>query len=786
MFYTYDLSFDRTSSLSFSKALSASSSGTSAAVPRKNGVLLTVGATNPQIISGIIASLNPFSPDFSIDFGSSRGPFASDFSADFGSPPVGIDGYVIVTVNKFIKVSAAQVSFLTEPPTHFHLNSQTAPAISSQIARLSTSHTGALLLAVLAGESLGLRVARPWHIIVAAQNPSTIRVIKAIVKVAFHTIDNEVSLVARALGHIVGTLSTQALQTLYRVTNKQHALSSQAAQVLSKVAGRIFSTASGQVALSRRSYGRALTWINAEVVLVARGQRWHVSVAAGGVPRLSFGGGNLFARAFGALSSEAVALQRGQAALRGLLESNAARIARAPGKVAASTDAEVSGLLKQPGSLHAAAHGQAVTSKRQSGLVRAVANASTLALRTAASHLGALSAAINAQVTALFTQRTVGRSLLLQRAQSGFVSVSSVRTLLRSISAGSPQAISLIRGMAKSTSVLSVEAAALVRSTGKLLAAGSASLSSVIFLGVHFFIAGTASPEVVAQRASHSALKGTTSPEVAAVARRRGAFISAVNANVANVRSRLAKLVGLVQQQIASLTNAISRALAVISQEIAVAIKGASKAPAAVSPESAASITRKGSNLGTISSIQVSALRRLTNKLLLALAPQVLSGGGRGGTKILRATSTNIAAMFRPRGVAVRTSQGQAAANAVYYHFFVAPWAYQQAALLPPAGGPAEPPSFGPIDPADQTIFAFDWTSRAYPNDRIMSAVVTCVPPYLPFLPGSLFISGNLVEITVPPFPEPVMPTVYSLRCTSTFASGRVSSFSIPVPVRTL
>jgi hypothetical protein len=134
----------------------------------------------------------------------------------------------------------------------------------------------------------------------------------------------------------------------------------------------------------------------------------------------------------------------------------------------------------------------------------------------------------------------------------------------------------------------------------------------------------------------------------------------------------------------------------------------------------------------------------------------------------------------------------------------VATWAYQQTSLLPPSGGPAEPPSFGPIDPADQTIFAFDWSSRAYPNDAILSAVVTSVPSGLSFL-TTPFISGTLVEITVLPlYPlSPFnsdysseygggsskvvqLPATFSLRCTATFASGRVSSFSIPVPVRTL
>lgn len=765
MFYTYDLSFDRASSLTYGLALTAANGEAQAASTRKNGASLPLGAVDPQNVCG--NSSNPFSSDFSIDFGG------------------GATNYVLFTVNKLLNRTLAQVVFLLEPPTRFHLNSQAAPATSSQIAHISKRRIGAELLAVMSAGVIRLVLARPWHIIQAAKSPASIRIVKAVTKRAFHAIDTEVSTLARALGHVVGAISTQALQTLYKVAGLVHATSSASSHILLNIAGKRLSSSIGGAASVFTSFGKLLTRTMPEATSVSRAIPWRVVAASGESARLSFGGGNLFARSFGALWGESAALRRRQAVLLGLLGANVAQAGRTPGKLASVAEPEAVSATKLPGVLHGATDGQVASLKRGIGLLRGVASASTLVLQTAASHLAAAYAAVSAQVTALFTQHIFGRSLSVLLTQSSIVSISAVRTLLRTISSGSPQVLRVVRGIAKSISALTASAQSIARSAGRMVGAASAGSASLMSLVAHFFIAGIASPEAISERASHAVLKGSASPQTAAVARRRGAFLSAVSATVASIQQRLAKLLSIAEAQVMAVTSSISSALSLASAEVAAAIKGSSKRPAAASQESASLITRHGSSLGTVSSGQASALRRLTGKFLLGLLPQAL-GGGRGDTKSLSATSTNSALVLRPRGIAARARQGQAAANVVYYHFFVAPWAYQQTSLLPPFGGPAEPPSFGPIDPADQTIFGFDWTSRAYPNDTIMSAVVTCVPPFLPFLAGSLYINGNLVEVTVPPFPEPVLPTVYSLRCTAKFASGRISSFSIPVPVRTL
>lgn len=785
MFYSYDLSFDRASSLSHTLALTVTNSEAATAGTRKNGSPVVLNAAGPQNVCG--QGFTPFSSDFSFDFG-------------------GNTNYVLVTVNKFLRMAGAELVSLPTP-TKFHPNSQAVHAVSSQIAHIAVKHLGTAFLAALFGEAVRLSFARPNYVVVAAKAPESIGVRRAIFKLLpsyYVPLSGFSSGFSSGFGPLLvyGMSSSAAIvriQTkVFRwATSETTSLSrsvivtirvitTEALAAAIKVAGKGLSSALPLLAASAlKTVGKLPSAAESMISSVVRALPWRISAASSEAARLGFGGGNLFARAFNVLAGEGMALQRGQAVLRGLLNPDVAGLMRTPSKISAATDSEIAGLLKQSGIPRAASDGQSVASKRQAGLVKGVAGPTILVLQTAASHVAAAYSAVSAQVASLFTQHVIGRSLSLPRPQSNSVSLSSLRTLLRSISVASPQTIRIARAMTTAVAVLTGAAPALVRGSGKILAVASSGVTFLLSVTLHFFIGSVASPQVIAQRASHSALKGVASPETAAIAQRRGALLSATAANVASVRRRLTTLLASAQQQVASVSNAIAKSIAVAFAEVAAAIRGASRASSTASQESAALITRHGSALGAISSAQVSALRRLTNRLLLAFSGSAASGG-RGGTKLLPAKSPSSALMLRPRGLAIGASHGLVARNVVYFHFFVAPWAYQQTTLLPPSGGPAEPPSFGPIDPADQTIFGFDWSSRAYPNDTIISAVVTCVPPGLPFLPGSLFISGTLIQITVSPMPEPALPTVFSLRCSATFSSGRVSSFSIPVPVRTL
>lgn len=759
MFYSYNLSFDQASSLSYTVALTVSNRETSAASTRKNGTLVPLATSEPQNVL--------------------RKVFVGKFT--------GIANIQVLAITKFKFFHGAQI----------------VSGVTSETAHATTKHIGSQSLSVISAEVVRLVLARPSHIIQAVSHLQFSKV-RRLTSIALRVAyaggpfsgefssefgapgSPQVVALGHSLARLINAVSTQAVATPSRSTGLLRASPLLMAPALNKAAHKILSMASGESGSFSRSFGKVLSWINAEISFVARRIPWRISLASSEAPHLSFGGGNQFARAFSLLSGEGVSLLRGQAVLRGMPSPNMAAVGKSPSKTSASTGSEATGLLKRPGVLRGAVDGQAILSTRQPGFIKAVAAPSFQALQTAASHLGLLYAAVSGQFTLLFTQRVVGRSFSIQRAQSSVVSISALRTLLRSISATLSQTARVARSMARSVSTITAAAQAVARSTGKLVGIGSAGFAALLTLVSHLFAGIVTSPEVAAIRASHAALKGVASQEAVAVVRRRGAFLAAISGDVAgSVHLGLTKMALLLQGQLPSLTSAVSTSLALVWHGVVSAIKGTSKSPATISPEHASAITRFGSTLGTSINAQVAALRKLTNKLTLTITPQTTSGG-RGGGSVFRVAMSNVAAVFRPRGLLVKTSQNQATVNVVYYHFFVAPWAYQQTTLLPPFGGPAEPPSFGPIDPADQTIFGFDWTSRAYPNDPILSAVVTCVPPGLPFLPGSVYINGTLIEVTVSPMSEPVLPTIFSLRCTASFASGRISSFSIPVPVRTL
>lgn len=689
MFYSYGLSIERASALDHSLTLVVASGEVPASTTRVNGRILPIGVTEPQVICGV------------------ADPFSGQFSTEFGGEP----GYVLVTVNKFLRMAGAASARLPTP-TSFHLNSKSVSAASSESASTSKRRLGSSLLIVLSTQSLLLLYARPWHVVVAAKNSTVAQSIKGIAKVAFHAIDIEVAITARALGHVVGSISTQGLQTLNKVVHATAASQLLRSALLARSGGRIYSAASNQSGLLANALGKIIGTPDSEAVSINRSRTWSFAAVSAESAHLSFGN-NLFFRLFAVASSQGPRLQRGSAVLRGLLDASATSIVRVPGNIAVVVSAQASRSLKQAGLLRGAGAGQQPSSKRLVSLIRGATGAAVQAVRTVAAHFAAAAAVVSAQVAALLPQKATARALVLQGSQSGSMALSALRTLLRVLSVTSTQSPRIVRGALKQVSAAMTAAQSIARSSAKLLMAASSSAAL------------------------------------------------------------------LVSQSL------FARALSVLWNESLVVLKGVSRARSVASPESAAFSLRRGAAIGNISAGQTTAVRRLVSKGLLAFSHLTI-GSGRGGFKRLFASTPNTAASFRPRGVAAVVRQGQSTVSTTYYHFFIAAWASQQTSLLPPSGGPAEPPSFGPIDPADRTIFGFDWASRAYLNDTILSAVVTCVPPGLPIIPGSLFVTGTLVEVTVAPMTEPVLPTIFSLRCTATFASGRISSFSIPVPVRNL
>jgi hypothetical protein len=114
----------------------------------------------------------------------------------------------------------------------------------------------------------------------------------------------------------------------------------------------------------------------------------------------------------------------------------------------------------------------------------------------------------------------------------------------------------------------------------------------------------------------------------------------------------------------------------------------------------------------------------------------------------------------------------------------------------------SEPEFFSPFDPGDQQTFTFDWSVRGYANDAIIAADIIGTPhdtgfPDLNFI-GPTFIDsytipnsnpptlGYLVSVTVGEFEPLSVPTAYTLRCSVTFASGRIGNWSVPFQVRNL
>lgn len=784
MFYTYGLSFDQPSSSAHSISLAASSSASPAADTRKNGSILALGAVDPQNVCG--QGGNPFTTEYSIEYGESS-------------------NYILVTVGKFVKLSSAQVGFLLEPPTRFHLNSRTAPTASSQVSHLVKLRVGAGVLSVMLLQSPRLVFARPWHTIVAAKTAAASLVRRLTSKILQANGGNpfssdfssdfggpgissgttQVTNIRYGRSMSLPVVTQEALQALYKVVELIHAVSLIRSQILLRASGRIVSVTTTQAVSSFRSFGKKCSAISAEIAGVLRVLPSRIAVASASSVSLAFGGGR-FMRSLSAISNSLVRLQHGQATMLASLQRNAAALAISSRKILSVGSAAVSSAVKMVAISRGALNGQAWGSRRLLGMVKSATNSSRSALLTVASHLGALFATASGQIAALVSQHVLGKPLSAHHAMLSALTFSSLRTLLRSIGAASAQVGHVARGMATSIPTVSSAAQALARAPRRILVTTSSATTSLFSTALHAFVGGVLWPESVAQRASRPVIRGVASAESVTINRLRGFFLSAAGGNAARLgRGLQATFISTVSTQAVSIVRAVSKSAAVVWPYISAVIKTPAKPMSLVSAESSSIILRRGSNLGTLLTTQVLSLRRLTKRFLSVLTPQNVSGG-RGGKTTLRTTSPNVAMALRPRGLMAGAIQGQRSASFAYYHFFVASWAYQQTTTLPPSGGVAEPPSFGPIDPADQTIFAFDWGSRAYPNDPIVSARVVSVPPGLPFLDGSVFISGTLIEVTVSPFAAPVLPTVFSLRCTATFASGRVSSYSIPVPVRTL
>lgn len=783
MIYSYGLSIENPSSLVFHQVLVVNSPEQSAMVNHKGSLFVLLGVFSQQFVG-------PW-------FTAQTGPFNSAFSQQFATnTPL---GYLGIQVNKLLASVDASVAHLTRSTSTLHFPA-TLGASSGQSSKVTLRTLAKALLSALTTQATASPLSKPNHAIIAAISPNAGGVRRKIGKFVrltpnpfssdlssdFGAGPSMISSLVRTLGHGFFITSSPEVAGLSRGAGLRKATASSSLVNFLKGSGRVaLATHSVVVSSVPRSIGRTLALVNAELAQIVRGQPLRLNAATPDVGRVTFGGGNLFARVFGTPTAEFVGLLRAQSVQRGGASSSTAGATKALGRLFSGVNASASFLLKLSAVLRSAASPTVTASQRQAGLARRTFSASAQALLQAGAHVGNAFSVVSGQSAGMFQQHVLGRSLLIQRLQSSAVSISSVRSLARLLSAASPQAGSLARAMARSMVAASAAAQTVARSTGKLFGAASTGVAKSLTIALHALAFLVASAQAVAQRASHARGLPLSEAQIAHLVARHGSFLSALVGSAVSVQIGLVKLLAAAVTQAANRVVTVSRSFFVLSGETVTSIRGLYRFPSVLSPQVVFLVARHGSSFAGAINAQTAALGRSTSKIVAWVSRQVVAAG-RIDRRILGAISTNVASLLRPRGLALLASQTQITKVVHWYHLFVAPWAYQQTSLLPPGGGPAEPPSFGVIDPLDLTTFGFDWASRSYPNDPILSAVVVSVPAGMTLI-GPVFVSGTLVQATVAPFTPPTgLPATYTLRCTCTFASGRVSSFSIPVPIRTL
>lgn len=506
----------------------------------------------------------------------------------------------------------------------------------------------------------------------------------------------------------------------------------------------------------------------------------------------------------GAASTESFGLVRTTGAVRGIASAQGTGILRLVGRHLGTASAQARAILTLRGKVIKAASAESFGLVRRPGKLFGISSAEALG-----SPLGA---------------RIYNRSYGIAAAEVAAVA-RAMSSHFHAVLAPGP---ALARGSGKLFHTASAESPALRRGNAKLVAAAEANTAATL--------RSTNIPRSIATASVVAMLSGTRRILAARLAANtqssslltlliRGKILSASDANTAHLSTHpikiLPAIISLAQGQAiavvrqmavirsiasgnaAAVFRSIGLTRAIISRQSAALFAPAvrPKAFSVASPEFPRLLSSRvkvliAANADTAfvqysrgrqafaTQSNTALLSRLTAKLLRISSPQSVVIG-KGVTRSFRTSLAQAFGIATPHGRILSASQGQSGTTTPWYHLFVAPWAQQQTTLLPPAGGLAEPPYFAPIDPGDQTTFAFDWSARAAPNDPITSATVASVPPGLTFH-GPVFVNGLLVEVTAVPFTPLQLPTTYSLRCTATFASGLRSSFSIPVRIQTL
>lgn len=802
LYYYSDAAQLPQASVNHGLALAVTASETAALpAPRKGGNPLTLTVASTQ---------NTRYPSFTQTTGGID-PFSGVFSTDFGGG-TGVGGTVIGKA--FNLTDAGTVAAAT---TKAHAAPQALSAASAQGAFLTIPKFAGKVFSIAAAEVIRLVLARPLHEILAARNAEAYGMTKAQGRnfavggvidpftqeyqypfgggpggttgggtEAFQGQRSASALtVQHGRGYAASDAAAQALKQTLGVVRRIAVVE---AVALLKRVGKPFAVASPSV--QRRGGGasnRILSSGIAQVAAIVRALPLRLSAASieatsSPVP----GGARIFVRIFSAASAEALGMARFLGLSRGAVYAEAVALRRGPARATATSDAQTVAVVRQTTRLFGLLGSASVSVLRRTTLVRGIVAASIAALVPAASRLRALTGAVTTQVAAVGRMFAHGVLLFATDAYTAAIVHNPTKTYPTPLSVASSQTARVARSIARTVMhITSSSVQSLLKAAGLVRSAVDGTLAAVLFPGtLHVLIQHATDSSKAALRASYSRAFSIATAAAVKLITHRGSFLGVASAEVIAFTKASIRIFPLLTGQSVALTKVVFKRFPVMSGEALSSTRAFFRLLSAVSAEVASSFQRRGSTFtGTINA-QIGALARSTAKLIGLSTPEV-AGGGRGTEHAFGATSPNTAATDTPRGQILRARQGQSGFLVRWYHIYVPLWADQQTVLLPPSGGPAEPPDFGPIDPADQTIFGFDWSSRAIPGDTIVSATVFSEPAGL-VLYGPVYIQGTLVQATVMPFTAPVLPTVYLLRCTVVFASARISTFSIPVPVRTL
>jgi hypothetical protein len=474
-------------------------------------------------------------------------------------------------------------------------------------------------------------------------------------------------------------------------------------------------------------------------------------------------------RRFLATSGEAASIITFRGKVLKGASSEAAKLVRSAGKILLVTSAEALGSplgVRTFGRIYGvAATYSAAVARAMSSHYHAVSSSGASVLRGSGKHYGAAS----------------GESSAAQRG------IGSVRSAASANSASIKRTTGLPFGIAASAIVAVAYGTRRILSSRQAFDAQTASIQAPIVRAKSL----TASDGEAAHLSTHTtkilpeAVSVASAQAVAAVRKQLSAIRSTFSGNVAAALkcSGLVRLISMRGVAAVAAPAVRPKVVAATSSETPLLIRSRVKVLLAADANTAFVRYSRG-HPASASQGNSSFLVKLVAKIIQAADSQS-PGLGRGIFRLFRTSNPQAFTTYTPHGRILGASHGQSSSVTPWYHLFVAPWAQQQTTFLPPAGGLAEPPYFAPVDPSDQTTFAFDWSARAAPGDPIVAATVTCVPPGFSFF-GPVFINGLLVEVTALPFTPLSLPTTYSLRCTATFASGSRSSFSIPVRVQNL